>query len=422
MAAKPPRGIQLVQWVNKNDKSIQNRYRVRISRKDLKEDRLFDDLEEAKAFLSLAALKKGQELIFNITEEERKKKQEMTDYYSNIIGKPTLRLYLHKYIERYITSRPQQSYLQKRNISNLQSFYKTISNTVIEHTSNRVEFPKSPASLLNMASATSRSRLGEIAMDEIDYIVVNNYIRARLNLGKMKGSIAREVSLLSKFFQKLKHINPAMRDFENPCSGYDKELLANQSNKREFRISADEEKILMAALDTTKNPEMKQIVLLSLYTAMRRSEIITLTWPQIRENYVQLTHTKSGKPRKVWLVPEAKEVLKQVARRENEPNLFKYSITGFEGSFTKLKERIGLKHVRFHDLRREAISRMIEKIGDKNSILLTEILGISSVRKFQENYLHDMPTPLNSEESIMKSVGHSREEETKGYFNLSNDE
>ncbi|VWC45251.1 phage integrase family protein [Burkholderia aenigmatica] len=418
MAVKPARGIQLVQWVNKHTGTIQNRYRVRINRKDLQVDRLFDDLKEAEEFLALSSVKKGKEIIFSITEEERKKKvEEEARAYQELLTNPPLAVYLKKYIDSYVLTRPQETYLQKRNIYNLQSFYRLIQNTEVEYHDSPIAF-SSTDSLLNLMTPGKKAKLGQVPLAKIDYIVINNYIRKRLSLGKKKISVAREISLLSKFFTKLKHINPALRDFPNPCLAYDRELLSNQLTKREFRMSEAEEKKLMEALDNTKNPQMKQIVLLSLYTAMRRSEIITLTWEQLRGNYVQLIHTKSGKPRKVWLIPEAKEVLARVAKRENDPRLFTYSITGFEGSFAKLKERIGLKHVRFHDMRREAISRMIEKVGEKNSILLTEILGLSSVRKFQESYLSQVASPLESEEAIMKSVGHSVEEETKGYFNL----
>ena len=57
MATSIPRGIQAVVWKNK-DKSTSVRYRVRIKRKDYKEDRLFDTLEEAKEFLQLSKSKR----------------------------------------------------------------------------------------------------------------------------------------------------------------------------------------------------------------------------------------------------------------------------------------------------------------------------------------------------------------------------
>ena len=40
-----------------------------------------------------------------------------------------------------------------------------------------------------------------------------------------------------------------------------------------------------------------------------KSEVITLKQEQVKENYIQLIHTKSGKPRKVYLTKEAQEFL-----------------------------------------------------------------------------------------------------------------
>lgn len=413
-----PRGIQLVQWVNTATSTLQNRYRVRINRKDLKADRLFDDLQEAKEFLSLSKATKGKELIFSITEEQRKSKvdEKLRQFYSETIGNPPLMLYLNSYVSDYVETRPQETYLQKRNVYNIKCFYRLIAEVEIEHKGKGPTFD--PTSLLNLMQSATKMKFGLVPLAEIDFATINAYVRARLTKGIKKSSVSREVSLLSKFFTKLKYINPALRDFPNPCYHYDKDLLANANPKREFRLTEEDEQKLLQALNKRKSPEMKNIVLLSLYTAMRRSEILTLTWGQIKDNYIQLTHTKSGKPRKVWLTAEAKALLKTMPRKEDHKQVFTYTITGFEGSFTKMKEAIGLKHMRFHDLRRESISRLVEKAGTENSILLTEILGIASVRKFHETYLKDAPLPLTNEEAIRRSVGHATLEETKGYFNM----
>jgi hypothetical protein len=46
--ATVPRGILEVKWKNSTSKEKQIKYRVRISRKNLKADEYFDTLEEAK--------------------------------------------------------------------------------------------------------------------------------------------------------------------------------------------------------------------------------------------------------------------------------------------------------------------------------------------------------------------------------------
>lgn len=74
--ATVPRGIQPVKHTNK-DGSTTLKYRVRIVRKKIKEDKRFDDLEEAKEFLANSKSVKGIEKIkfWSKTEEELKEAQ-----------------------------------------------------------------------------------------------------------------------------------------------------------------------------------------------------------------------------------------------------------------------------------------------------------------------------------------------------------
>ena len=172
---------------------------------------------------------------------------------------------------------------------------------------------------------------------------------------------------------------------------------------------------------------MKQICLLSYYCGFRRSEIVPLTWEQVHfdENYIQLYQTKSGRPRKVIITKEAREILESIPRKEGQPRLFTYTLFGFSGSFDKFIERIGLKAkgFHFHFFRREAISNLVFNIGQATgmsgenfSILISEILGIENVRHLEKNHLSELPSgSLNSQVDIMKSVGHSNKQTTKRY-------
>jgi hypothetical protein len=98
---------------------------------------------------------------------------------------------------------------------------------------------------------------------------------------------------------------------------------------------------------------------------------------------------------------------------------------GFSGSYDKFNERIGLKAkgFHFHFFRREAISNLVFNIGQATgmdganfSILISELLGIESVRHLEKNHLSELPTgSLNSQVDIMKSVGHNNKQTTKRY-------
>ncbi len=406
-----PRGVQIVKWKNKVDKTTQIRYRVRIVRKDYKSDRLFDNLDEAVEFLNLSKSRNGKELIYSITEKEKQEAEAI----ANFIKEPPISTYIDIFTKDYIETRDRSTYLTNRTVYNTLSFYRTIKKTEIEI---KPDLTKNFTGVLGMIAPKTKKKFGDLKVSEITPIEINSYVKARLAQGIKKSSLSREITCLNKFFKKLRFIDPQFTTFTNPVDGYDRELISNRITKREFRLSKDDEKLLFEELDKYSNPELKQITFLSLLTAMRRSEIINLEWSQVNEKYLQLIHTKSGRPRKVWLTPQARTLINSIQKKPNQARLFTYTITGFEGSWVKFKERIGLKHLRFHDLRRESISRFIEQIGADNSILITEILGIANVRKFEETHIQDTSLEISTEKDLLKSVGHSNKQTTKIYTNL----
>ena len=417
MAVSIPRGIQIIRRKLQKGKGQYVVYRVRVSRKDIKVDELFDKLEDAEAFLANTKTGIGRKIINDMkTEEGRETARKMA-----IINDFNLGHYIDMYITDYVEAREQDTYLQKRNVDNIKAFYKLIKRTLVPYPDPTFEMlPPRYRQAKETAKENNKKPFKEFKIQEISGITINDYIKARLKeKGKgtrgtiKKSSVAREITFLNRFFQKMRYIAPEV-EFKNPINDYDRDLLRYRVEKRDFRFSDEQMDELMEALDKNKNQEMKNIVMLSLLTAMRRSEVITLTWSQIRDGYIQLIHTKSGNPRKVYLTKEAIDLIESIPKREGDPRLFEYSITGFEGSFTKFKAKLSFKF-RFHDFRREGISRLVEKAGIENSVLLAEILGFSNVKKLEEGYGNEAAS-ISSQRALLKSVGHSNADTTKSFY------
>ena len=70
--------------------------------------------------------------------------------------------------------------------------------------------------------------------------------------------------------------------------------------------------------------------------------------------------TKTGRSRNVPLQPKALEILRALPRSFNG-KVFPIGIKNFERSFRAICKRAGITGLRFHDLKREAISRLFEK-------------------------------------------------------------
>ncbi len=88
---------------------------------------------------------------------------------------------------------------------------------------------------------------------------------------------------------------------------------------RDRRLRKEEETVLLSSCEKY-NTELSSIVRLALETAMRRSEITSMTWEKVnlKKRTVTLPETKNGEKRIVPLSPEAPEavrILERIPRR-----------------------------------------------------------------------------------------------------------
>nr|WP_282100009.1 site-specific integrase [Thauera aromatica] len=148
------------------------------------------------------------------------------------------------------------------------------------------------------------------------------------------------------------------------------------SNKRERRLSPEEEKWLLSGIEAAmpRTPTIRALVQLALETGMRQSEILGIEWDDVdlKRKFVRLPDTKSGDPRDVPLSPVALDVLQAMPRSISGGRMFALSqdqlIRGFRAARKKGRELYEsdtgekppaglLDNLRFHDLRHEAASR-----------------------------------------------------------------
>lgn len=143
---------------------------------------------------------------------------------------------------------------------------------------------------------------------------------------------------------------------------------------RNRRLSGDEEKRLLKAIDEHSNPMLSWIAHIALETGMRASEILTLRRMQVdlKRRIVRLLETKNTQPRTVPLTLAAVRFFRSALNhpvRPTDTDLIFYGEPGKDGKrrpyqfnpvWMKIKREQGLADVRFHDLRHEAVSRFVE--------------------------------------------------------------
>lgn len=134
------------------------------------------------------------------------------------------------------------------------------------------------------------------------------------------------------------------------------------NNQRVRRLREEEVVAIVTGLAKTKNPFVPPAIHLAIETGMRRSELLALTWTNIdlKEAIAFLPLTKNGKPRAVPLSPRAVEILKSIQRSSDEDRVLPLTCNALRLAWERLRRRAGLKDLRLHDFRHEAVSRFFE--------------------------------------------------------------
>ena len=177
---------------------------------------------------------------------------------------------------------------------------------------------------------------------------------------------------------------------------------------RNRRLTPDEEKRLLTAIDQHSNSMLRWIVRIALETGMRSSEIVTLRRMQVdvKRRIVRLLETKNTSPRTVPLTTTAAALFQEALHHPVRPmdtDLIFYGEPGRDGKrhpyqfnpvWLNIKREQGLADVRFHDLRHEAVSRFVEAgFSDQ------EVSAISGHKSMQmlKRYIH-----LRAEDLVLK--------------------
>jgi integrase len=144
---------------------------------------------------------------------------------------------------------------------------------------------------------------------------------------------------------------------ENPARGV---KFFHEEQRTRF-LQPEELARLFTALRSEQNAELRDFVLLSLFTGARKSDVFSMRWENIYldDNRWQVPKPKNRKPYQVPLMPEAVDLLKKrlVHRANDNPWVFpSHGKTGhlvnLKKPWQKLRKRASITDVWQHDLRR----------------------------------------------------------------------
>ena len=158
-------------------------------------------------------------------------------------------------------------------------------------------------------------------------------------------------------------------------------------DKRSRRIEAGELDAMISYCRARQQPELLNAIILAIETGMRRGELLRVCSEHFNANASTLfiPITKSGKPRTIPLTSKAIAI---VSKLEPNQTIYSRSTEGFTSAWQQLIQTTAIAGLRFHDLRRAAISRFFE-IG----LSVPEVALISGHRDYRmlQRYTHLKP-------------------------------
>ncbi|MDE0408349.1 MAG: tyrosine-type recombinase/integrase [Alphaproteobacteria bacterium] len=169
-------------------------------------------------------------------------------------------------------------------------------------------------------------------------------------------------------------------DGSNPCAG----IRRYRRKGRERFLSETELRRLARVLDSHEGRHLLQVAIirLLLLTGCRKSEILTLQWPDYREGRLFLRDSKTG-PRTVWLAAPARAILDGLPRRgswvfPSPQRQGPLSAAVLEGFWRRVREEAGIGDARLHDCRHTYASIAI--VQGESVMTTARLLGHNDAR------------------------------------------
>lgn len=266
----------------------------------------------------------------------------------------------------------------------------------------------------------------------VDLETYRNHLRAKLtrkNTIRTDASVNREISCLHHLLSKgveweLLEQNPFKRG---------KSLLTKENNKRLRFLTHDEIQKLLAVAPK----HLREAIICAVNTGMRRGELLSLKWEQVRNGFIYLQNTKTNEPRQIPINDTLAELFEEMKKRnpgaryvftyqkekkEEVKEVGNLKILKFNDepmlenkhSFETAVKKAGIEHCRFHDLRHTFASHLLmnganikdvqELLGHKTLEMTLRYAHLSAEHKKKAvNLLNGLTTP-DLQESCVQNV------------------
>jgi integrase len=228
-------------------------------------------------------------------------------------------------------------------------------------------------------------------LDRIRSAELSAFESARRTEGVSASTIRRDLACLSSILTSATDWE-WIDDGSNPVPSYLRRRarrgLKEAPPRTRYLTEAEESRLLDHA-----SPVVLAGIILAIDTGLRRDELFGLRWPQIdllRGTIATTTRTKSGRVRRVPLPERSAQILAHLPRSILNDFVFVNPDTGtrylqLNKGFKAAMRRAGMTDLRWHDLRRTAGCRWLQRDG-KSLEEVSVLLGHSSVLVTEARY------------------------------------
>lgn len=228
------------------------------------------------------------------------------------------------------------------------------------------------------------------AIDQIRSGLLSEFESARRSSGASAPTVRRDLACLSSILTSCEDWE-WIDDGKNPVPSFLRRRAKRglkEAPARTRYLSEDEETALLAEC----SPMVGVAVALAIDTGLRREELFSLQWPQVdlrRGIITTTTDTKSGRARVVPLARRSAQAIDRLPRHISSPFVLWHGrgerFGQMEKGFKGARRRAGIEEARWHDLRRTAGCRWLQR--DRRSMEeVSKMLGHSSVAVTEQRY------------------------------------
>jgi integrase len=292
--------------------------------------------------------------------------------------------------------------------------FNELAGKYIENFGTQKAFQSSKRYLL----AKVQEHFGEQRLSQITYLDLETYRNKRkatpANGSKQRtdASVNREMALIGHMLGKA--VEWEMLETSPLKKG--KRLMFKENNHRLRFLTESEVAALLTASDDLKihSPYLRPLVETALLTGMRRGELLSLKWEQIRNGFIYLeaAMVKSGKGRQIPINDRLAEVFKEVRRGNQLKSEFVFCdsqgrrFSQVKRSFASACRRARIEAFRFHDLRHTFASRLVMRGASLKAV--QELLGHADL-KMTMRYAHLSHEHLRDSVNLLNDLPSGKE-------------